>query len=263
MDLGIRGRVALVAASSRGLGRAIASELAAEGVNLVLCARDQAPLDAAADEIRAAHSVEVLSQTADVTREEEVQALVGSALYRFHRLDILVANCGGPRAGGFSDLEPRDWQQGLELNLISTMLLARAAVPLMRRDRWGRIVAVTSISVKQPIAGLMLSNISRLGVLGFAKTLAHELGPEGITVNVVCPGYTRTDRVVSLARETAAREGLAEGEVVRRWTETIPMGRLGEPEELAALVAFLVSERASYITGVSIQVDGGWVRGPF
>ncbi len=261
MNLGLSGRVALVAGSSRGLGRAVAEALAGEGARLTLCARTQEPLEQTARQLRESHGAEVLARVADVTVEAEVKALLAAAAERFGRVDILVANAARPPSTRFVDTDLALWRQGLDLNLLSTILLCRAVVPGMRQNKWGRIVAITSVTAKQPLEGLVLSNVSRLGVVGLAKSLANELGPDGILVNVVCPGFTRTERLVELATASAAREGIAEEEVIRRWTASIPLGRLGEPEELAALVAFLCSERASYITGTSIQVDGGFVRG--
>ncbi|MFQ5792004.1 MAG: SDR family oxidoreductase, partial [Acidobacteriota bacterium] len=218
-------------------------------------------LESAAREIGDKFGARVLARKADVRSEEDVQALVDEALDRFGRIDILVANAGGPPSSRFGDTAPSAWREGLELNLMSTVFLSRAVVPVMRRQKWGRIVAITSIAVKQPIEGLILSNVSRLGVLGLMKSMSAELAPEGILVNVVCPGYTRTGRLVELAERTAEREELTKEAIYQRWTAAIPMGRLGEPEEFASLVAFLVSEKASYITGTCIQVDGGYVRG--
>lgn len=262
MELGLSGRVALVAGSSRGLGRAVAEALAREGARLVLCARRDGPLQETAGALREAWGSEVLARPADVTSESEVKALVDAALERFGRLDILVANAGGPPSTRFLDTDPALWRQGLDLNLLSTILLCRAVVPPMQQNRWGRIVAITSVTVKQPLEGLVLSNVSRLGVVGLAKSLANELAPAGILVNVVCPGFTRTERLIDLAKSIGEREAIPEEEVTRRWTASIPLGRLGEPEEFGALVAFLCSERASYITGTCIQVDGGFVRTP-
>ena len=261
MDLGLAGRTAVVAASSRGLGRAVAESLAREGANLVLCARTAAPLENAAGAIRRAHGVEVLARPTDVTREEDVRALVDAARSRFGRIDVLVANAGGPPAGGFLDAPAV--RHALELNLLSTFLLARAVVPSMQERGWGRIVVVASVSVKQPIDGLILSNISRLGVLGLSKTMATDLAKDGILVNVVCPGYTRTERLEELRSASARRESVGEDEIVRRWTAAIPLGRLGEPAEFGDFVAFLCSERASYVTGTCIPVDGGFVRSAF
>jgi len=263
VELGLAGKVALVAGASRGLGRAVAETLAAERVNLVLGARSSEDLTAAETAIQKNSGVEILARPTDVTKEHEVGALVDAALERFGRIDILVANAGGPPSTRFVDTEVEDWRRGLELNLLSTILLSRAVVPSMKSHGWGRVVVIASVSAKQPIDGLVISNTSRLGVVGLAKSMASELAPDGILVNVVCPGYTRTERLEELASQMAKRGETDPEAIYRKWTSAIPMGRLGEPEELAALVAFLVSEKASYITGTCIQVDGGWVRGVF
>ncbi|HEY3257994.1 MAG TPA: SDR family oxidoreductase [Gemmatimonadaceae bacterium] len=260
MDLGLRGKVALIAAASRGLGRAIAEELGAEGASLVMCARGKEALTEASEAVRAASGVDVLSVPADVSRADDVTRLVRSAIARFGRIDILVTNAGGPPSGTFESLGPEKWDDAVRLTLLSTVNLCREALPGMRQRKWGRIINVTSIAVKRPIDGLMLSNSLRAGVTGFARTLANEVAADGITVNNILPGYTQTQRVESLARAAAEQEGIPIDESLKRWTAEIPMRRLGEPREFAALAAFLASERASYITGTSIQVDGGWIR---
>jgi 3-oxoacyl-[acyl-carrier protein] reductase len=260
MDLGLRGKVALVAAASRGLGRAVAEELAAEGAALVLCARGAGPLAEACAEIERAARVPVLGVAGDVSSAADVSRIAGAALERFGRVDILVTNAGGPPAGTFESLRAEDWEAATRLTLTSVLNLTRAVLPGMRERRWGRILNITSIAVKQPVENLMLSNSLRAAVTGFARTLANELAAEGITVNNLLPGYTRTERVEELARATAAREGVSEAEAQARWVTEVPMRRLGEPREFAALAAFLASERAGYITGTSITVDGGWVR---
>ena len=260
MDLGLGGKVALIAAASRGLGRAIAEELGAEGASLVMCARGKEALTEASEAVRAASGVDVLSVPADVSRADDVTRLVRSAIARFGRIDILVTNAGGPPSGAFESLGPEKWDDAVRLTLLSTVNLCREALPGMRERKWGRIINVTSIAVKQPIDGLMLSNSLRAGVTGFARTLANEVATDGITVNNLLPGYTQTQRVESLARAAAEREGISIDQSLKKWTAEIPMRRLGEPREFAAVVAFLASERASYITGTSIQVDGGWIR---
>ena len=263
MDLGLRGKVALVAAASRGLGRAVAEELAAEGASVVMCARGETALTEAANAIRASAGVEVEAVTADVSRPDQVEKVVRAALDRFARIDILVTNAGGPPSGKFESLGPDTWNDAIHLTLLSTVNLCRAVLPGMRERRWGRIINVTSITVKQPVEGLMLSNSLRAGVTGFARTLANEVARDGITVNNILPGFTRTQRVEELARATAAREKISVEEAMGKSESEIPMRRLGEPREFAALAAFLASERASYITGTSIQVDGGWIKGLF
>ena len=260
MDLGLRGKVALVAASSRGLGRAIASELAREGATLVICARRAEGLAATARSIAASHGVKVHPVVADVSNQKQVERVTGEALAKFGRVDVLVTNAGGPPAGVFETHSWEVWESAVNLTLRSVVEMTRAVLPGMRDRRWGRIINVTSIAVKQPVDNLMLSNSLRSAVTGFARTLANEVATSGITVNNILPGYTRTERVEALADSTAAKEGLARGDIVARFESEIPMRRLGEPEELAALAAFLASERASYITGQSIAVDGGWIR---
>ena len=262
MDLGLRDRVAIVAAGSQGLGRAIAETLAAEGARVVLCARGAAALDAACRAITEAggrcHGV-----TADVSVPADVNRVVADAEATFGPVEIVVTNSGGPKSGRFETLTPDDWDNAARLLLASAVGFARAVVPGMRARKWGRIINVTSIAAKQPVDGLMLSNSLRAGVVAFARTLANEVARDGITVNNLLPGYTRTQRVVDLSGQMAAAGGTTPEDIVRRWEADIPMQRLGEPREFAALAAFLASEQASYITGQSIAVDGGWIRGLF
>ena len=260
MDLGLNGKIALVAAASKGLGRAVAEELAAEGASLVLCARGNDELQATCAAIAAAHAVPVLGIAADVAVAADVARVVQAAQARFGRIDVLVTNAGGPPAGTFDTLSSEMWQAATQLLLTSVVELTRAVLPGMKERGWGRILNITSISVKQPVANLMLSNSLRAAVTGMARTLATEVAPFGVTVNNILPGYTRTERVVSLAEAAAVREGISAAAATARWEAEIPMRRLGEPREFAALAAFLCSERASYITGTSVPVDGGWIR---
>jgi 3-oxoacyl-[acyl-carrier protein] reductase len=260
MDLGLKDKVALVAAASRGLGRAVAEELAAEGTSLVLCARDQHTLAETAAAIAESSGVHVLAVPADVTILDDIKRVVDAGNERFGRIDILVTNAGGPPAGRFEQLTREQWEEAIRLTLLSAVELARQVLPGMRARRWGRILNITSIAVKQPVEGLLLSNSLRAGLTGFARTLANEVAAEGITVNNVLPGYTRTERLDELAEMMAEKQGISAKEFRAKWEQEIPMGRLAEPREFAALVAFLASERASYITGTSIQVDGGWIR---
>jgi 3-oxoacyl-[acyl-carrier protein] reductase len=263
LDLGLKGKVALVAAASRGLGRAVAEELAAEGASLVLCARGAGPLAEACGHIERTTGAAVVGVAGDVSSSEDVSRIAGAALARFGRVDILVTNAGGPPAGTFETLGARDWEAAIRLTLTSVLELTRAVLPGMRERRWGRVLNITSIAVKQPVENLMLSNSLRAAVTGFARTLAGEVAADGVTVNNLLPGYTRTERVEELAHAAAAREGITADEARARWEAEVPMRRLGEPREFAALAAFLASERASYITGTSITVDGGWVRSLF
>lgn len=261
MDLGLKDRVALVAAASRGLGKAAALELAREGARVAICARTEEPLRATAAEIEGATGSQVLAVVADVSKANDVERLVQTTADHFGRLDILVTNAGGPPAGYFLDLDDAAWQAAVELTLMSTVRLCRATVPHMRKNNWGRIVNITSVSVKQPIDNLLLSNALRAGVVGLAKTLSNQFAGDGITVNSVCPGWTLTDRVAELNAVRAREWGVPVEQVERQVTANIPLGRMGQPEELAALIAFLASERASYITGTAIQADGGYVKG--
>ncbi|HEY2376595.1 MAG TPA: SDR family oxidoreductase [Gemmatimonadaceae bacterium] len=260
MDLGLRGKTALVAAASRGLGRAIAEALAAEGASLVICARGADALDKARHAIVERTGVEVDAVAADVSTEEGITRVWQHARKRLGHVDILVTNAGGPPSGPFETHAWKIWQEAVELTLRSAVELTRLVLPDMKERRWGRILHVTSIAVKQPVDGLMLSNSIRAAVTGFARTLANEVAPYGVTVNSMLPGYTRTERVEQLNTATASREGISVDDVSRRIEAQIPMRRLGEPHEFAALATFLASEQASYITGQSIAVDGGWIR---
>ena len=260
MDLGLKNKVAVVAAASKGLGRAVALELAKEGARISICSRNRDQIRQTAEFIHAETGAEVYYEQVDVARGDEVRAFVTNTLNRFADIHVLVTNAGGPPAGLFVSLRPQDWLNAFHLNLMSVIQLCAEVIPYMQRNRWGRIVNITSISVKQPVDGLMLSNSLRAAVVGFAKTLSNEVAPYNILVNNVCPGYTRTERVEELSASMAERKGVSKERIVATWEESIPMGRLGQAEEFAALVAFLASERASYITGVSIPVDGGAVK---
>lgn len=260
MDLGLKNKVALVAAGSRGLGRAVAEELAAEGASLLLCARDAQTLAETAAAIAESSGAHVLAVPADVTVINDITRLVEAGIERFGQIDILVTNAGGPPAGTFDKLTREQWDEAIKLTLLSAVELARQVLPGMKERRWGRIINITSIAVKQPVDGLLLSNSLRAGLTGFARTLANEVAPDGITVNNVLPGYTRTERLEHLVEFMAEKQGVSVDDFRGTWEKEIPMGRLGDPRELAATIAFLASERASYITGTSIQVDGGWIR---
>lgn len=263
MELGLKGKVAFVAAASKGLGRSVAEELAAEGASLVLCARNIETLELAAKQIAETSGASVLPVAADVSKPEDIDTAVRAGIEKFGRIDILVTNAGGPPAGRFENLSRETWEAATRLTLTSVLELTRRVLPGMKERRWGRILNITSITVKQPVENLMLSNSLRAAVTGFARTLANEVAIDGITVNNILPGYTRTERVEELAKAAAVSEGISRAEATAKWENEIPMRRLGEPREFAALAAFLVSERASYITGTSIPVDGGWIRSLF
>jgi len=244
LNLGLEGRVALVGGGSRGLGRAVAEELAAEGAAVAVTARDPDTLAETADALGA------LALPADLSAEGEPMRVVDACAEHFGRLEIVVVNAGGPPGGGFESFGTDEWRAATALVLTSAVELATAAVPHMRRAGWGRILFVTSITARQPVDNLVLSNALRPAVLGFASSLARDVAKDGITVNAILPGYTRTERMAQL-------------EVGAETVSEIPAGRLGEPREFAAAAAFLVSERASYVTGAALPVDGGWLRGMF
>jgi 3-oxoacyl-[acyl-carrier protein] reductase len=260
MDLGLKGKVAVVCAASKGLGRAVAHELAKEGASLVMCARGEKELTKARDEIAKVPKSKVHCVVADVSTLDGLDKISGEALKLFGRVDILVNNAGGPPSGPFEKHGWAEWNSAVELTLRSAVELTRRVLPGMRERHWGRILNITSIAAKQPVDGLMLSNSIRAAVTGWSRTLANEVAADGVTVNNILPGYTRTERVQQLNEASAAREGLAVEEIERKTENQIPMRRMAEPEEFAAAVAFLASERASYITGQSIAVDGGWIR---
>ena len=260
MNLGLHGKIALVAASSRGLGKAVAEELAAEGCDLVLCARGADALRTTAEGIRRAHKVHVLDIVADLSRAEDVERVVSTGIEQLGRIDVLVTNGGGPPAGPFESHSLDAWERAWRQTFESVVALTRAVLPGMKERGWGRILNVTSIAVKQPVDNLILSNSVRAAVTGFARTLANEVAPFGVTVNNVMPGYTLTERITDLSERNASLHGTTPAEERATWETQIPMGRMGDPREFAAMVAFLASERASYTTGASIPVDGGWIR---
>jgi 3-oxoacyl-[acyl-carrier protein] reductase len=263
MDFGLNGRVALVAAASRGIGYAAARELAREGARVFLCSRDEGRALEAARKITQESGAECVGVAADVTKDEDAARFVETAQEQAGRVDIIVTNAGGSQSATFASAGLDDYRRAFELNALSAIRLARLSVPLMRERGWGRVVNITSISVKQPIDGLLLSNTVRAGLTGWAKTLSTELATEGITVNNVAPGWTLTEHQEELAEVRGRTAGLTKDEMVAQWASQIPMRRLARAEEIAAAVAFLASERASYITGVTLQVDGGWVRALF
>jgi 3-oxoacyl-[acyl-carrier protein] reductase len=263
MDFGLKNKIALVAASSKGLGRASAEALVQEGAKVAICARDGKVLKATADEIAGASRSEVLAIPADVTNSRDIERVVKETVNHLGGLHILVTNAGGPPAGYFEEFNDKQWQEAFNLTLMSAVRLIRAAIPPMKKEAWGRIVNITSVSVKEPLDNLILSNSVRAAVHGLAKTLANQLGQYGITVNNVMPGYIHTDRVEQLAQHTTERTGQSVADVLAELGQPAPVGRIGQPKELGALVAFLASEQASYISGTSIPVDGGRLKSAF
>ena len=261
MDLGLHDKVAIVMAASKGLGRASAAALAAEGARVTIGARGAQVLEETAQEIQQATGSRVLAVPTDVTRAEDLEAIVDATVREFGRIDILVNNAGGPPAGTFEAFGDAQWQAAFELNLLSTVRLIRLVLPHMRKTGSGRIINIVSTSVKQPIDGLLLSNSIRSGVVGLAKTLSVELASDNITVNNVCPGRILTDRLRQLYHiNERVQQGASEEAIFKEMAQGVPMGRLGNPEELGAFVAFLASQQAAYITGTTAQIDGGLVR---
>ncbi len=263
MDLHLEGRCAIVCAASKGLGRATALSLAREGARVAICSRSEDALRATAAEIAAATGATVVPIVADVASAADCNRLVRDSAAQLGAIDILVTNTGGPKPGPFMSFTDDDWREAIDSVLMSVVRLSRAVVPHMRARGGGRIINITSISAKQPVEGLVLSNALRAGITGLARTIANELAVDNILVNCVAPGYTKTDRVVELAEAAAAREGSTAEAVQKRTVAQIPMRRLGTTEEFGDVVAFLASGRASYVTGTTLQVDGGYVRSLF
>lgn len=251
MELGLKNKVAFVAASSQGLGKSVALELAKEGANLIICGRNQESLALAKEEIQTVGSGQVLSLIGDLSKVEDRNRIIELAIQEFEAIDILVTNTGGPPTGKFEDLKQEQWNMAYEQLLASTVHLVRGFLPGMKKQPWGRIISITSQAVKQPVENLILSNAVRASVVGLMKTLANELGGYNITVNNVMPGFTETSRLTRLLKENPTMASAK---------ESIPLKRFGKPEEFAAAVTFLASERASYINGVSLAVDGGWIK---
>ena len=270
MDLGLRGRTALVTAASRGFGRATAELLAAEGARVAMCARGAEELEEAAEAVQEAGEEvyggaggRVLARALDVTDDAAVTAFVAETTESLGPIDLLVVNAGGPPAGNFPDLDLEQWEAAYRLTVESAVRLCRLVLPGMMERGFGRIVPITSVSVRQPVENLMLSSVLRPAVQALVKTLADEAAPRGVTVNSVAPGFHNTSAVERLIAAKVEQEGCTREDVIDGWTGAIPAGRLGEPEELAALIVFLMSKQAGYITGQCVTADGGWVRSTF
>ena len=261
MNLGLKDRVAIVAASSQGLGKATAEAFAAEGCRLALCARNATALQKVADQLRSQYKVDTYFEAFDVTDPAAVQRFVASVAQKFGSVDICVTNAGGPPAKGFLAASIDDWQKAIAANFLSAVYFAREVIPHMQKKHWGRIITITSITTKQPVPDLVLSNAVRTAVVGLVRSLANEFGKDGILVNNVGPGYTATDRLKELAKARSAASGKNEQEIFAGWAVDSSLGRIGEPREFADTVVWLASERASYITGQTILVDGGAYKG--
>ena len=261
METGLKGRVAIVAASSQGIGRATADAFAAEGCRVAMCARNGDALESAAESIRKQTAADVFAQALDVTNADAVHTFVDAVVQKFGGVDICVTNAGGPPAKGFLAASIEDWRKAVGANFLSTVYFAREVIPHMQRKRWGRIITLTSISTKQPVPDLVLSNAVRGAVVGLMKSLANEFGKDGILVNNVGPGYVATDRLKELARSRSSAQGKSEDEIFAAWASDGALKRVGEPREVADAIVWLASERASYITGQTILVDGGAYKG--
>jgi 3-oxoacyl-[acyl-carrier protein] reductase len=261
VETGLKNRVAIVAASSQGIGRATAEAFAAEGCRIAMCARNQESLNAAAEKIRRQYQAEVLAEPFDVTDASAVRDFVNAVVQKFGSADICVTNAGGPPAKGFLATTIEEWKRAVDANFMSVVYFAHQVIPHMQKKKWGRIVTITSVTTKQPVADLVYSNAVRAAVVGLVKSLANEFGKDGILVNNVGPGFTATDRLKELARSRSAASGKSEREIFEGWAADTSLKRLGDPRELADTIVWLASDRASYITGQTILVDGGVYKG--
>jgi 3-oxoacyl-[acyl-carrier protein] reductase len=261
LETGLRNRTAIVAASSQGIGRATAEAFAAEGCRVAICARNRKTLDDVAEKIRREHETEVLAEALDVTDASAVGDFVQAVAQQFGSIDICVTNAGGPPAKGFLATTIEEWKRAIDVNFMSAVYFAHQVIPHMQKQKWGRIITITSITTKQPVADLVYSNAVRAAVVGLVKSLANEFGKDGILVNNVGPGFTATDRLRELAHARSATLGKKDEQIFKDWAEDTALKRLGEPRELADTIVWLASERASYITGQTILVDGGLYKG--
>ncbi len=261
MDYGLKGRSVIVAAASEGIARAAAIKFAGEGARLALCSRSEDKLTRTADELRSQTGTEIMAVPLDVTDERAVTSFVARVAEEYGGVDVCVTNAGGPPAKMFLETTSSEWQRAAELNLFSIVYLARAVIPFMQQKHWGRIVTITSVSVRQPVGDLIYSNTIRAGVLGLVKSLSNEFGKDGITVNNVGPGYTATARLEELMTQRAAAASMTKEQYAARLSSDTPLRRLGQPEEVADAIVWLASERASFITGQTVLVDGGIYKG--
>lgn len=263
MDLGLSGKTALVTASSKGIGKAVAEELASEGCNVAVCSRSKSDLEFLAEYLKKKYDVDIFWSVCDLNKHSDIENTYKVVMKEFGRIDILVNNCGGPSTGYFKDFSDKHWIEAFEQVFLSAVRFSNLVIQGMAERLWGRIINITSVSVKQPIDNLILSNSFRSGLIGFAKSLSNEFAKFNITVNNIAPGYTLTNRLYDLAVNRAKHSGLSHEEVLAEMAKQVPMNRLARPEEIGALVAYLCSNQAGYITGNTIHIDGGWVKGLF
>ncbi len=261
MELGLRNKVALVAASSQGLGRAIAESLSEEGASVVICARNKKILAAAAKEISAKTGGEVIAVPADVSKTKDIERLVRAVVRKFGTIHILVNNAGGPPVETFDRLSDDQWAKGVELTMMSTIRLTRSVIPFMQKQQWGRIITVNSIAGKQPIPELVISSTLRPGLIGLMKVLASQHAKDGILINTVCPGFVMTNRQKEISSVRSAKADISVEEYMKVQSKEIPLGRYGTPQEIGDVVAFLASTRAGFLTGATLSVDGGMMKG--
>ncbi|MHB1051046.1 MAG: SDR family oxidoreductase [Bacteroidota bacterium] len=261
MDLLLNGKIALVTASSQGIGRAVAVSLAKEGVRLAICSRDERSIRNTADEIRTETGATVLPITADVSKREDIDRVIKAVVQEFGTIHILVNNAGGPPTGKITEIPDNEWDKGIQLTLMSMVRLTRAVLPLMEHQQWGRVISLVSLAAKQPIDDLLISSTLRPGILGLSKVLANQYGKFGITVNTVCPGYVLTKRMEELSHSRSAEKKMSYEEYLKDSARNIPIGRLGKPEEIGDVVTFLASPKAAYINGANVLVDGGQAKG--
>jgi 3-oxoacyl-[acyl-carrier protein] reductase len=261
MDLGIKNKTAIVAASSQGLGKAIAEGFAAEGVNLVMCARTDKTLRKTAEDIVAQYGVDVLTIVADLSRAADIKRIVKKAVAHFGTIHILVNNAGGPPVARFDELTDSQWEQGVQLTLMSVVRMIREVLPFMQKQHWGRIITINSVAGKQPINDLIISSSLRPGLIGLSKVLANQYGKDGILVNSICPGYMLTQRLEEITKKRAEENSLSVEKYLLQQTKDIPVGRYGDPADLASMAVFLASERARHINGTTISIDGGSIKG--
>jgi len=260
MDLGLKNKTAVVLAASRGLGKAAAKALAAEGCRIAICARNESTLKQTAAQIRQESKVEVFYQALDVRQQQTLASFIDRVAQKFSGVDILITNAGGPPVKSFDETNDEEWHFWFDVTFMAVARSIRSVLPYMKEKGWGRIINITSISVKSPIENLIYSNALRLAVIGLSKTISQEVGPLGITVNNVAPGHHLTDGLERIIKKKV-ENGMSRDRVLEHWISKVPLRRLGQPEDLASLIAFLASEKASYLTGLTVQVEGGLFAG--